>query len=127
MDVLRPLGQKKMRPAGHFENLARSRVDLPGDKEGNQLLRNFPEIEIAAHQVIFVTPVRVPHRIGVVLKDINLADQPFLAQPPLRHRETRLQEAFSRFVVHHQIPQPITFRSGVFRVTSGVLIEPRAV
>ena len=90
MDVLRPLGQEEMGPAGDFQHLARSREDLARDEKRDELLRDFPEIEIAPHQIIFVTAVGVPHRIGVVLENINLADKAFFAQALLRHRQAGL-------------------------------------
>src|SRR6266446_3267194 len=51
MDVLCPLGYKEMSLAGDLENLARTRKDLAGHKERDELLGHLPEIHIPTGEV----------------------------------------------------------------------------
>ncbi len=73
MDVLRPLRDEKLRLPGDLEHFAGAAIDLSGDEKRNQLLGHLPKIDVAAHEKVFMTSVRIAQRIGVVFENVDFS------------------------------------------------------
>ena len=127
MDVLGALGDEKLGLPRDLEHLARATVDLPGDEEGNELLGHLPEIHVTAHEKVFVTPVGVAQRIGVVCENVDFSRQPLFAQPFFRRRQTGLQQALAGLVMDDEVQNVVALRRRILGMAAGVLIEPRAI
>src|SRR5680860_1277765 len=80
MDMLRALGDEKLRLPGYFEYFPGSRKNLPSDEKGDELFADFPEVHIPAHEEIFMAAVGIAEGIRIVLKNKDFAGQPFFAQ-----------------------------------------------
>jgi len=80
---IKPLGDIIVVPGPGPKNLTGPRVDLTGDKEWDQELGQFVEVDHTLHEIVLVTAVRVAHRVGIVLENINLTIDPVLPQLPL--------------------------------------------
>ncbi len=79
MNVLGSLRDKILRLTRYFQDLSRSAISLPRDEEGNKLFRNLPEIDVAAHQEVFVTTVGIAEGIRIVLENVDLAGEAFFS------------------------------------------------
>src|SRR6185437_903978 len=125
--MLRALRDEILRLPGYFQYLSSPAEHLPGYEKWNQLFGDFPEIDIAPHEEVFMASVGIPQGIRISLKNIDFSRQPFLSKPLLRCRQTGFQQALARFIVDHEFKDVVALRSRVFGVTAGVLIEPRPV
>ena len=127
MNMLGSLGNEIVGFPGYFEDFSRSRKNLSGDEEGDQLFADLPKIHISPHEKIFMAPIGIPERIRIIFKNEDITGQAFFPESVLGDGKTTFQNAFSGFVVKDEVDQIIAFGGGVFRMASGVLIEPGAV
>src|SRR5262249_52948528 len=110
-----------------FENLSRSAVDLPRDKERNELLRDLPKIDVAAHEEVFMAPVGITERVRVVLENVDLPGQTFFPQSFFRSRQAGFEQSLTGLIMNDEIENVVTFRGGILRMTACILIKPCAV
>ena len=73
MNMLRPLGNEVLRFPRDFQHLPRAAIDLPRHKERNELLRDLPEVDVPAHEKVFVAPVGIAERIRIVLENVDFS------------------------------------------------------
>src|SRR5262249_5333428 len=85
------------------------------------------EGQVAAHQVILVTAVRVTGRVGVVLEEQDVAGDAVLAESLLGLVQEVLDDTLTGLVVDHELGDVVALRRRVFGMESRVEIEPRTV
>ncbi len=127
MNVLRPLRDEVLWFAGYFQDLSCSAIDLPRDKEGNELLRDFPKIYVAAHEEVFMAPVGIAERIRIVLENVDFPGQTFFPQSFFSSRQTGLKQPLTGFIVDDEIENVVALGGGILRMAAGVLVKPSAV
>src|SRR6185295_9539299 len=101
--------------------------DLPRDEERNELLRDLPKIDVAAHEEVFMTPVGIAERVRIVLENVDFPGQTFFPQSFFSRRQAGFKESLTGFIVDDEIENVVTLGGGVFRMAAGVLIKPSAV
>jgi hypothetical protein len=127
MNMLRALRNKILGLPRDLQNFSGAGINLPGDEEGNQLLRHLPKIDVPAHEVVLMTTVRIAERVGVVLENVDFAGQPLFAQSFLCGGQTSLEQAFACLVVHDKVEDVVAFRGRIFGMAAGILIKTRPV
>ena len=91
-DVLGALAHAVHRAACGLQHLARTGVDLAGDEERDQHVGELREVAVALDEVVLVTAVRVARGVGVVLEQVDLAADAFLAEPLLGTAHEALED-----------------------------------
>ena len=66
--MLCSLADAVVHPVLSLEDLACTRIDLPGHKKGNQLLREVIKVDISVDEIVFMTAIAVTNKVGVVFK-----------------------------------------------------------
>jgi hypothetical protein len=127
VNVLRSLRDEILWLAGYLQDLTGTAIDLPRDKEGNELLRDFPEINIAAHKKVFMAPIGVAQRVRVVLKYVDFAGQAFFSQSFFCCRQASLKQPFTGFIMDDKIKDVVALGGGILRMATRVLVKPGAV
>jgi hypothetical protein len=74
-----------------------------------------------------VAAVGVARRVGVVLEQVDVSGDAFLAQPPVSVDQQALQDPLPGLVVGHQVEHVVALGGGVLRVAAHVEVEPRPV
>src|SRR5579871_1153129 len=126
-DVLGPLADAVHRASRRLQHLARAGVDLAGHEERNEDLGVVAEVVPPARQVVLVAAVGVACRVGVVLEEVDDPPDPLLSQALLGLHQEGLQDALTRFVVHHQVVDGVALGGGVLGVGADVEVEPGTV
>ncbi|GJL58960.1 MAG: hypothetical protein NPIRA03_18170 [Nitrospirales bacterium] len=127
MDMLRPLGDKILGSSGYFQYFSGPGENLTSDEKGDELFADFPEIDITAHEEVFMAAIRVAEGIGIVFENKDLARQSFLAQALLGNRQATFQDPLTGFIVDDQVKQVVAFGGGVFWMAARVLVETRPI
>ena len=127
MNVLRALRDEVLRFARYLQNLSRSTIDLPRDEEGNELLCDFPKIDVAAHEEVFVAPVGIAKRVRIILENVDFPGETFFSQSFFSRRQAGFKQSLTGLIVDDEIENVVTFGGGIFRMAAGVLIKPSAV
>ena len=127
MNVLGPLRDEVLRFTRHFQDLSRSAIDLPRDEEGNELLRDFPKINVAAHEEVFMAPIGITERICIVLENVDFSGQTFFPQSLFSRRQAGFKQSLTGFIVNDEVENIIALGGGILRMAASVLIEPSAV
>jgi hypothetical protein len=125
--VLCPLRDEVLRLAGYFQYLSRSAIDLPRDEEGNELLCDFPKIDVAAHEEVFMASVGIAERVCIVLENVDFPGQTFFPQSFFSSWQAGFEKSLTSFVVDDEIENVVTLGGGIFRMAAGVLIKPSPV
>ena len=86
-----------------------------------------PNSPCLADQVVLVAAVGVARRVGVVLEQVDVARDAFLAQPPVRVHQQALEDPLARLVVHDQVDDVVALGRGVLGMAADVQVEPRPV
>ena len=126
-DVLGALAHAVHRAACGLQHLARTGVDLAGDEERDQHVGELGEVAVALDEVVLVTAVRVARGVGVVLEQVDLAADAFLAEPLLGAADEALEVPLPRLVVHDEIGDGVALGRGVLGVAADVEVEAGAV
>jgi len=108
VNVLCPLRDEVLRFARHLQDLSRSAIDLPRDEEGNELLRDFPKIDVAAHEEVFMAPVGIAERICIVLEYVDFSGQTFFPQSFFSRRQAGFKKSLAGFIVDNEIENVVT-------------------
>ena len=85
------------------------------------------EVVPAAREVVLVTSVGIPCRVGVVLEQIDHAPYALVAKAALRGGDQALENALSCLVMRDEVFDRVTFGSGVLGVASHVEVQPGSV
>ena len=115
------------RAAGRLEHLPRARVHLAGDEERDEHVGELGEVALALDEVVLVAAVGVARGVGVVLEEVDLAADAFLAEPLLGTAHQALEDPLPRLVVHDEVGDRVTLGGGVFGVAPDVEVEAGAV
>ena len=86
MNMLSPLRDKVLGFSRHFQNFPRPTEHLPSHKKWDQLFGDLPKVDVTPHEKVFVAPIGIAQRVRVVLENIDLPGQSFLAEPFLSRR-----------------------------------------
>ena len=127
MNVLCPLRDEVLRFARYFQHLPRSAIDLPRDEEWNELLRNLPKIDVAAHEEVFMAPIGVAKRIRIVLENVDFPGEAFFSQSFFRCRQASLEQSLAGFIVDDEIKNVVALGGGILRMAACVLVKSSAV
>ena len=127
MNVLRALRDEVLRFAGYLQDLSRSAIDLPRDEEGNELLRDFPKIDVAAHEEVFMAPVGIAERVRIVLENVYFPGQTFFPQSLFSRRQASFKQSLTGFIMDDEIKNVVALGGGILRMAAGVLIKPSPV
>ena len=84
--VVSALAQAVDGPPRRLEHLARAADQLPGDEERDEPLRQSGELATPLDEVVLVAAVRVAGRVGVVLEEVDVAEDALVAQALSRRR-----------------------------------------
>ena len=126
-DVLGTLAHAVDRAPRGLQHLARPADDLAGDQERHEDVGQPAELPVPADQVVLVTAVGVAGRVGVVLEQVDVAGDAFLAQPPLGLHQQAFEDALPRLVVGDEVEDVVALRGGVLGVAAHVEVEPGPV
>ena len=126
-DVLGPLADAEHRATCCLEDLSGACVDLSADQERDQYFGIAAEVVLTGGAVILVTAVGVAGRVGVVLEQVDLAPDALFAQPLLGAGEKLLENAFTGFVVRHQVVDGVALGRGVLGVRAHIEVQAGAI
>lgn len=126
-DVLGSLGDAEHRAPGGLEHLAGPRVHLPGNEERDQHVGELREVALALHEIVLVTAVGVPRRVGVVLEEIDLAPDTLLTESLLGTADEPLEDPLPRLVMHDEVRDGVALRRCVLGVAADVEVQPGTV
>ena len=125
--MLGALAHAVHRAAGRLQHLARTGVDLTGHEERDEHVGELGEVAFALDQVVLVAAVGVAGGVGVVLEEVDLAADAFLAQALLGAAHEALEDALPRLVVDHEVGDRVALGGGVLGVAADVEVEAGAV
>jgi len=108
VNVLRALRDEVLRFARYLQNLPRSAIDLPRDEEGNELLCDFPKIDVAAHEEVFMAPVGIAERVRIVLENVDFSGETFFSQSFFSRRQAGFKQSLTGFIVYDEIENVVT-------------------
>jgi hypothetical protein len=110
-----------------LQHLPGTADDLPGDQERDQDVGEPAEFPVPSHEVVLVAAVGVARGVRVVLEQVDVPGDAFLAQPPVGVDEQALQDPFPGLVVDHQVGDAVALRGRVLGVAADVEVEPGPV
>ena len=126
-DVLGALRDAVLRSPWAMQDLPCAAPDLTCHEERDQDVGHARELPVARDEVVLVTAVGVPGRVGVVLEEVDLTRDALLVEPHLRSGEERLQDALPRLVVRDELLDVVALRGRVLGMGADVEIEASAV
>ena len=112
------------RAARRLQHLAGAADQLPGDQERDQYVGQLGEVAVPADQVVLVAAVAVAGRVGVVLEQVDVAEDALVVQPLLRVDQQTLEDPLTGLVVRDQVGDRIALPGRVLRVGAHVEVEP---
>ena len=127
MNVLRALRDEVLRFAGYLQDLSRSAIDLPRDEEGNELFRDFPKIDVSAHEEVFMAPVGIAERVRIVLENVYFPGQTFFPQSLFSRRQASFKQSLTGFIMDDEIKNVVALGRGILRMTACVLVKPSPI
>ena len=126
-DVLGSLAQVVLEPRRPPIDVPRPRQDLTADEEGNERFHQARERRVPGHEIVLVTAVGIPGRVGVVLEHLDPARDLVLREPAVGAPHEILDDAFPRPVVGHEVEEIVALRRRVLRMEARVHVEAGAI
>src|SRR5947209_10734809 len=126
-DVLGALADAVDRAPRGLQHLAGTADDLACHEEWDQHVGEPGELAVTADEVVLVAAVGVAGRVSVVLEEVDVARDPFLAEASLRVHEQALEGALPGLVMGDEVDEVVALGRGVLRVAADVEVEPGAV
>src|SRR4051812_8129469 len=106
-DVLGALADAEDRAAGGLQHLAGAGDHLPGDEKRDEYVGQPAELAMAADEVVLVTAVGVAGGVGVVLEQVDVPGDAFLAQAALGVHEQAFEDPLTRLVVGDEVDRGV--------------------
>jgi hypothetical protein len=125
--VVRTLAQAVDRSPRGLEHLAGTGDELARDEERNEPFSKTSELPTTLDEEILVASVGIPGRVGVVLEQVDIAEDALLAQSPLRVDDETFEDPLAGAIVRDQLRDAVALGGGVLRVTSDIEVESRAI
>jgi hypothetical protein len=123
IDVLRPLADAVVHAVLGLEHLPGAGIDLARHQEGNQLLGEVVEVDVAVDEEVLVAAVAVADEVRVVLEDGQPPRDALLADLLFGVVLQILEDALTGLVEDDQLARRGALGRGVLGVAARVLVE----
>ena len=126
-DVLGALADAVHRAARRLQHLPGAADHLTGDQERRQDVSQPSQFLLPGDQVVLMAAVGVPGGVGVVLEQVDVPGNPFLAQPGLGVDQQSLEYPLACLVVRDEVDEVVALRGRVLGMAAHVEVEAGAV
>ena len=114
-------------PRGVASTFPAPQISCLVTRNGVRMSVSRPSSWLLRDQVVLVAAVGIARRVGVVLEQVNVPGDAFLAQPLVGVHLQALEDPLPRLVVRDEVKDVVALRCRVLRMAAHVEVEPRSV